>query len=45
MRKCQRTRCRLFNSGGETRAKAGLLLVVVDDLGEELAARCRCESG
>ncbi len=34
MRKGQRAGCCFFDSGGEASAKAGLLLVVVDDLGE-----------
>lgn len=35
----------LLDGGGETSTKPRLLLVVVDDLGKELTARCRHEPG
>ena len=37
-------RC-FFDRGSESRTKASLLLVVVDDLGEKLTACRRCEPG
>ncbi len=45
MREGQRAGRCLFDRGGEASAKASLLLVVVDTLGEELTARSRYEPG
>ncbi len=45
MREGQRAGSCFFDGGGEASTKPRLLLVVVDDLGKELTARCRYEPG
>jgi hypothetical protein len=45
MREGQRAGSCLLDGGGEASTKPRLLLVVVDDFGKELTARCRYEPG